>query len=52
MRHPVKFSETPADIRYHPPGLGQDGREVLVAAGIDDEEIDQLIKQGVLQGTA
>lgn len=50
MRHPVKFSETPATIRRHPPGLGQDGRTVLADAGIGDEEIAMLIESGVLQG--
>ncbi len=50
MRHPVKFSETPASIRSHPPGLGQDGRTVLADVGFADEEIEALVASNVLQG--
>ena len=49
MRHPVKFSETPASIRTHPPGLGQDGREVLADVGFSAEEVERLVELGVLQ---
>lgn len=45
---PIKFSETPLEVRHPTPDLGADGREVLRAAGYWDEEIDALIARGVL----
>ncbi|MCW3979455.1 MAG: CoA transferase [Candidatus Bathyarchaeota archaeon] len=58
MRHPlgftyrtiatgVKFSETPATIDVLPPELGGDTVEVLRQIGYGDEEIEQLIEEGV-----
>ena len=49
MRHPVKFSATPAQIRSHPPALGQDGRDVLQDVGMAEEEIARLVAHGILQ---
>lgn len=51
MRHPVKFSLTPATVRAHPPRLGQHGREVLTEAGLSGDEISELARRGILQGT-
>jgi crotonobetainyl-CoA:carnitine CoA-transferase CaiB-like acyl-CoA transferase len=45
---PIKFSETPLQVRHVTPALGADGREALVAAGMADHEIDALIEKGVL----
>lgn len=36
IRPPVKFSKTPANIRRHPPRLGEHTAEILAEAGEDD----------------
>ncbi len=43
----VKFSETPATIDVLPPELGGDTIEVLRLIGYGDDEIEQLIEEGV-----
>ncbi len=43
----VKFSETPVSIDLLPPELGGDTVEVLRQIGYGDEEIEQLIVEGV-----
>jgi crotonobetainyl-CoA:carnitine CoA-transferase CaiB-like acyl-CoA transferase len=43
---PVKFSDTPAQIRRPAPVFGQHTREVLTEAGLDDAEINALLESG------
>src|SRR5438552_9381873 len=43
---PVKFSDTPAQIRRPAPLFGQHTREVLTEAGLHDAEIDALLESG------
>jgi crotonobetainyl-CoA:carnitine CoA-transferase CaiB-like acyl-CoA transferase len=43
----IKFSETPVSIDLLPPGLGGDTVEVLRLVGYGDEEIEQMIGEGV-----
>ena len=43
---PVKFSETPCEVRVAAPLLGQHTREVLGEAGYSAEEIEQMIASG------
>jgi crotonobetainyl-CoA:carnitine CoA-transferase CaiB-like acyl-CoA transferase len=46
---PVKFSRTPGEIARHAPLLGEHTVELLKQyAGYGDEEIDALLKQGVV----
>lgn len=45
---PVRFSNTPSEIRLLPPGLGQHTAEVLAEAGYDDESIRALSGAGVV----
>ena len=48
LGHPVKFSETPANIRHAAPVLGQHSRAVLSEAGYDDAAIDEMIGAGAV----
>jgi len=49
MNFPVKFSETPGEVRRAAPLLGQHNREVLMNyLGYKEEEITQLLKEGVI----
>jgi crotonobetainyl-CoA:carnitine CoA-transferase CaiB-like acyl-CoA transferase len=43
---PVKFSETPCEVRSPAPLLGQHTREVLTEAGFSIGEVDQMILSG------
>jgi crotonobetainyl-CoA:carnitine CoA-transferase CaiB-like acyl-CoA transferase len=43
---PMNFSRTPASIRALQPRLGQNTREVLSAAGLEDKLIDSMIASG------
>ncbi len=45
---PVKFSETPGDIRRHPPRIGEHNEEILRELGYSDETIASLKQNGVL----
>ncbi|TMH06679.1 MAG: CoA transferase [Betaproteobacteria bacterium] len=43
---PMKFSDTPAQIRRPAPLFGEHTREVLTEAGLHDAEIDALLESG------
>jgi crotonobetainyl-CoA:carnitine CoA-transferase CaiB-like acyl-CoA transferase len=43
---PIKFSESPADIRRHAPRLGEHSVEILKEAGLDDAAINAMIDNG------
>jgi len=43
---PMTFSETPGDIRRHPPGRGEHSAEVLREAGYSDAEITAMAASG------
>jgi crotonobetainyl-CoA:carnitine CoA-transferase CaiB-like acyl-CoA transferase len=45
---PMHFSRTPAEIRTHPPELGEHTREVLAELGYDEEAVARLHEEGVV----
>jgi crotonobetainyl-CoA:carnitine CoA-transferase CaiB-like acyl-CoA transferase len=45
---PVKFSKTPGSVDCASPLLGQHSRQILAEHGYTDDEIDDLIRQGVI----
>lgn len=47
---PLKFSETPGDVRTHPPRLGQHTEEVLASLDFAQSEIDELVKAKAVGG--
>lgn len=47
---PVTFSETPGDIRRHPPRLGEHSAEVLREAGYTTSEVAAMIASGATVG--
>ena len=45
---PVRFSATPAGVRRPAPLVGEHGREVLGEVGYGDDELDGLVRDGIL----
>jgi crotonobetainyl-CoA:carnitine CoA-transferase CaiB-like acyl-CoA transferase len=45
---PIKFSETPGEVRRAAPVLGEHTREVLQAAGYSGKEIEELLLEGAV----
>ena len=41
-RSPARFSETPAEIRFDAPRLGEHTHEILTEIGFDEEDISEL----------
>ena len=48
---PVKFSDTPGEVRTGAPVYGQHTREVLRAHGYSDVEIQALLAEGAIAVT-
>lgn len=49
--HPVKYSRTPASIGHAAPLLGQHTREILGEVGLDDVQIEALIRSQAVIAT-
>lgn len=45
---PIRFSKTPSEVRIPAPVVGQHSRDVLHDMGLDADEIDRLIAEGVV----
>jgi crotonobetainyl-CoA:carnitine CoA-transferase CaiB-like acyl-CoA transferase len=45
---PVTFSETPGEVRTHPPSVGEHSRAILRELGRTDAEVDRLIAAGAV----
>jgi len=48
LRSPARFEHTPASLRRTAPRKGEHTREILLAAGVADSEIDVLLQQGAV----
>ncbi len=48
LRHPVTFSETPAQLEHAAPLPGRHTREILQEHGFDAEEIEALVAEGAV----
>ena len=50
----IRLSKTPAAIRHRAPGLGEHSRQILLEAGLSEEEVERLVADGVVgtSGTA
>jgi crotonobetainyl-CoA:carnitine CoA-transferase CaiB-like acyl-CoA transferase len=48
LGHPVRYSDTPASLRRHPPKLGQHTDEVLSEAGFGAAELTSLRESGLV----
>ncbi|HYB21880.1 MAG TPA: CoA transferase, partial [Thermodesulfobacteriota bacterium] len=46
---PIKFSETPGDIRNPAPEIGEHTEEILKGLGYTEEEIGRFRKEGVIR---
>lgn len=44
---PVRFSDSPGEFRRHAPRLGENSREILREAGLTEEEIAAMLRDGV-----
>jgi crotonobetainyl-CoA:carnitine CoA-transferase CaiB-like acyl-CoA transferase len=49
---PFRLMETPADIRYPPPGLDEHRADILAEYGFDDQEADTLSEEGAFGSTS
>ncbi|HSF47138.1 MAG TPA: CoA transferase, partial [Burkholderiales bacterium] len=47
---PIKFSETPGEVRRPAPVFGEHTREVLLEAGYSEEEITELLRKEAIVG--
>ena len=47
----MKLSSTPGRIRRRAPALGEHSAEVLRERGFTQEEVDELLAQGVILGS-
>jgi crotonobetainyl-CoA:carnitine CoA-transferase CaiB-like acyl-CoA transferase len=45
---PVKFSETPGDVRYIPPEIGEHTDKILCELGLEDDDRRRMREQGVV----
>lgn len=52
IRPAVRFSATPASVRFLAPILGQHSEEVLMSAGYSEVEISNLLRHGVVHQAA
>lgn len=49
---PVKLSVTPGRIQRRAPALGEHSREVLLEAGFSEDELEALVRDGMVMGSS
>jgi crotonobetainyl-CoA:carnitine CoA-transferase CaiB-like acyl-CoA transferase len=49
LRHPVRYTRTPASLRRHAPRLGEHTDELLREAGFEADEIEKLREAGAVR---
>lgn len=49
LRGPISIDNTPTPVRQAPPVLGEHSREILTGMGLDNEQIDRLMAQGIVR---
>ena len=45
IKHPVKFSQTPATCRFDAPLLGANSEEILMGLGYNESEVSEILKK-------
>lgn len=50
-RPAVRFAQTPASIHRHAPSLGEHSREILEELGLNAQQVDSMISQGIVHAT-
>jgi len=48
LRHPVRYADSPASLRRHPPRIGEHTDEILADAGFDAAAVARLRGEGVV----
>ena len=48
VRDPVEYSESPTELRFHAPRLGEHTQELLAELGYQKEHIKELIANGAV----
>lgn len=52
LRGPVSIDQAPTPVRQAPPALGEHSREILSGMGLDNEQIDRLMAEGIVREPA
>ncbi|MFL4477883.1 CaiB/BaiF CoA transferase family protein [Paeniglutamicibacter sp. ORCA_105] len=52
LRGPVSIGNAPTPVRHAPPVLGEHSREILTGMGLDNEQIDRLMAEGIVREPA
>ena len=48
LRHPVRYSDSPASLRRHPPRIGEHTDEILEGAGLSADAVAELRRNGIV----
>lgn len=52
LRGPISIDNAPTPVRQAPPALGEHSREILSGMGLDNEQIDRLMAEGIVREPA